>query len=801
MRFIIWLLLFQVSVVFGQEILPDCQSAKRFVPLRGGGALTDPANSRSDTLDVLNYAISLNLRQMSTQFMSGTCRITLVALQPEVDLIHLDLLGLTVDSVYDQQQSLSYGQSGESLFVFPNQPMQQGDTLQINVGYSGNPQQDNSWGGFYFASGYAYNLGVGFDAIPHNFGRVWFPCFDNFVERSTYDFHVLTSNTKQAYCNGVRTGIESIGEDSLLTHWQLTQEIPTYLAGIAVAGYTHATIPYQSISGEEIPMWLTALPGDTTNMKLSFTHLDEAMQAFEGRFGAYRWPKVGFSAVPFNAGAMEHATCIAYPKSLLDGTTNYETLMAHELSHHWWGDLVTCRTAEDMWLNEGWASFCEMLFTEVLYGEEAYRDAVRDNHKDVLLYAHRSDGGRFPVSGIPLNITYGDHVYNKGADVARTLRSFMGDEDFFAASAALMTERPFTDISSADLRDFFQNYTPLDLTAFFDQWVFGPGFPEFRIQQWSTGTGNSVELEIRQYAHYSNIPYTSVPLLLTFWDDEWNTFSTTITVGEESTQLQIQLPDGFNPVHAALNGDDKVALAVLAEERVIVNNGPNDCDYAEMDIVVTDLADGDTVRMHVENHWAQADESPIQGDYYISPDRWWRVFRSGDSANLQATIRYYGDSTQTRYFDPLFFDYVSSVGYNEDSIVLLYRPDPGQPWALFNDYERITTPGIDNWQGRIRIGNLLSGQFVWAVPRSPLLQQEAVSDGIRIMATPGKLIGFGLDELGTIRINDNSGRLMYQGDCEFEFELDTRSWPTGLYHVHIGSQRMNRIHALKVYIP
>ena len=177
-------------------------------------------------------------------------------------------------------------------------------------------------------------------------------------------------------------------------------------------------------------MWLTALPGDTTNMKLSFTHLDEAMQAFEGRFGAYRWPKVGFSAVPFNAGAMEHATCIAYPKSLLDGTTNYETLMAHELSHHWWGDLVTCRTAEDMWLNEGWASFCEMLFTEALYGEEAYRDAVRDNHKDVLLYAHRSDGGRFPVSGIPLNITYGDHVYNKGADVARNLRSFMGDEDF-----------------------------------------------------------------------------------------------------------------------------------------------------------------------------------------------------------------------------------------------------------------------------------------------------------------------------------------------------------------------------------
>jgi hypothetical protein len=69
------------------------------------------------------------------------------------------------------------------------------------------------------------------------------------------------------------------------------------------------------------------------------------------------------------------------------------------------------------------------------------------------------------------------------------------------------------------------------------------------------------------------------------------------------------------------------------------------------------------------------------------------------------------------------------------------------------------------------------------------------------MATPGKLRGYGLDELATVRINDNNGRLMYQGECEFEFELDTRSWATGMYHLHIGSQRMNRIHTLKVYIP
>jgi len=781
--------------------MPACRSSRKHIPLRGGGGATDPANMRSDTLDVLHYDLSINMREMSSAQLSAVCRIDLVSRMDEVGTLHLDLKSLIVDSVYSQEGNLAYTQAGESLWIQLQQPLQTGDTTQVWVAYHGQPAQDASWGGFYFASGYAFNLGVGFDAVPHNFGRVWFPCFDNFVERSSYSFHVLTTAVKQAYCSGIRTGLESIGEDSLLTHWELQESIPSYLAGMAVASYAHVEQEYQSISGTTIPMWLIAAPSDTTNMKLSFTHLDEAMAAFENRFGAYQWSKVGFSAVPFNAGAMEHATNIAYPRSTLDGTTTYETLMAHELSHHWWGDLVTCETAGDMWLNEGWASFCEMLFTEALYGSEAYVDAVRDNHKDVLLYAHRNDGGRYAVSGIPMNITYGDHVYNKGADIARTLRSYMGDDDFFEACSAWMTERSYTHASSADLRDFFQNYTEANLTYFFDQWVFAPGFPEFRIQSLSSGVTGLWDVNIQQFSHYNNLLMQEVPLEITFLDENLNRTSTNVLVSGANTWVSVQLPDGFAPVHAFLNGNDQLALAVLAEERIIDNNGPNDCDYAEMDIVVSDLPESDTVFVRVENHWAQADESLVQGEYYISPDRWWNVFRSGDTGVLNATIRYYGDSTQSRYFDPMFFDYLETFGYTEDSIVLLYRSNPLENWSLFSDYELITTPAADNWQGRIKIGNLLSGQYTWAVPNSPLLHPEVVSDGIKIYTSSGKLHGYGLDALGTVSITDNSGRTVYSSDCEYQFTIDTTSWAKGIYHVHIGSMVMNILYTFKVYIP
>ncbi len=769
--------------------------------MRGGGSALDPSNARSDTLDVLHYDIDINLRSMASSQISAVCRIDLVSLMDSVGRLHFDLKSLTVDSVYGEVSALVFYQSGESLWIDTEEPLMTGDTLEVWIAYHGQPVQDATWGGFYFSAGYAYNLGVGFDAVPHNFGRVWFPCFDNFVERSSFSFHVLTTEAKQAYCNGVKLGMELIGQDSLLTHWQLNESIPSYLAGIAVASYTHAELSYISLEGNEIPMWLIAVPSDTANMKLSFTHLDEAMAAFETRFGSYRWPKVGFSAVPFNAGAMEHATNIAYPRATLDGTTTYETLMAHELSHHWWGDLVTCETAEDMWLNEGWASFCEMLFTEALYGSEAYIDAVRDNHKDVLLYAHRNDGGRYPVSGVPSHITYGDHVYNKGADIARTLRSYMGDDAFFEACAAWMTEHSFSHVGSADLREFFQNYTEANLTYFFDQWVFAPGFPEFRIQSISPGATGWWNVHIKQFSHYNNLLMQEVPLAITFLDENLQRITTSVVASDVNTWTSVALPDGFVPVHAFLDGSDQLALAVLAEERLIDNGGPNDCDYAEMDIVVSDLPEGDTVFVRVENHWAQADESLVQGDYYISPDRWWNVFRSGESGLLNATIRYYGDSTQSRFFDPMFFDYLETFGYNEDSIVLLHRTNPSQPWSLFSDYELITTPGTDNWQGRIKIGNLISGQYTWAVPNSPLLHPEVVSDGITIYTSSGKLHGFGLDALGTVSITDNSGRTVYSADCEYQFTIDTTSWAQGIYHVHIGSMVMNILHTFKVYIP
>ena len=120
---------------------------------------------------------------------------------------------------------------------------------------------------------------------------------------------------------------------------------------------------------------------------------------------------------------MEHATNIAYPRyAIANGDKTSETLFAHELAHHWWGNTITCKTQEDMWLNEGWASYSERLFLEAVYGKKAYEDDIEANHHSVLQFAHVLDEAVLPVSGIGHANTYGRHVYDKGA---RSIISFL----------------------------------------------------------------------------------------------------------------------------------------------------------------------------------------------------------------------------------------------------------------------------------------------------------------------------------------------------------------------------------------
>ena len=414
-------------------------------------------DERADTFDVLSYEINASfLQYQANKEIEAT---TVLRIIPKINTrsVTLDLLGLNVRGVKIDGVNADFQYTSPKLLVTSTDIL--ADTFLLEVDYFGNPQKDAQWGGFYFTGEYAFNLGVGFAADPHNFGRVWFPCFDNFVDRATYHMNITVDQGLRAYGNGLLDEVVKNTDKTTTYKWVMDEPIPTYLAAVAIAEYEE--IEYE-VDG--IPVLLTALGEDTANLRSSFENLSPCIKRFVEVYGEHSFNRVGFNIVPFNAGAMEHATNIAYPRyAIANGSKTSETLFAHELAHHWWGNTITCRTQEDMWLNEGWASYSERIFLEAVYGRDRYDEDVEDNHRSVLQFAHVQDGDVLPVSGIGHANTYGRHVYNKGADMVHSLRGMMGDEAFFDACRSFQSDFKFQDVTTDDMRVHFEQFVSFSL--------------------------------------------------------------------------------------------------------------------------------------------------------------------------------------------------------------------------------------------------------------------------------------------------------------------------------------------------
>jgi aminopeptidase N len=696
-------------------------------------------NQRSDTIDILHYHVNLNITSVTSSPISGYTDVRMVPKQNGVTTLNLDLLRLTVDSIILNNSQLTYNYNDTLLKVNLGNAYNIGDTITVRVAYHGIPQIDPSgFGGFSFSSGYAYNLGVGFSADPHVYGRVWHPCFDNFVERATYSFAITTSNNHKAVCNGLLTSSLLNPNNTITWNWLLEQDIPTYLACVAVAAYTTVHQNFSGINGS-VPVELVAVPTDTTNMKNSFVKLEDAFDAFEERFGTYRWSKVGYVLVPFNGGAMEHATNIAYPKAAVtSGTTLYEAeLMSHELSHHWFGDLVTCKTAEDMWLNEGWASFSAFIFTESVYGNEAYKSDLRANQAKILQFAHVKEGGYRAVSGIPHQWTYGDHVYLKGASVAHTIRGYMGDSLFFNAAKYYLNKNAFKDVTSYTMRDDFETSSGLNLFDCFNDWVFNPGFAHFSVDSFkvdNTGGNHLVTVFVRQKLTGAPNLFNNVPLEVTFMNDAFLSYTNKIIMNGQTASFTMNVP--FEPTYAGLNLEGKIADAVVSQYKIIKTTGSNNLTDLKFNLNVTGISDSTFIR--VEHNFAAPDAPAPWSGYTISPNRYYKIdgiFSAGFKGT--AIIPYDGRSTTAsgnQYLDNLLFNSV----LNEDSLVLLYRKSTAHSWSVYPYYTKLASNLNDKF-GTVRLDSIQKGEYAFGMKSGITgVEKKIALSQIKLIPNPTK---------------------------------------------------------------
>ncbi len=647
-------------------------------------ALVIAQNERSDSFDILNYEISADLTSYSTQLLQAN---TIVLFSPKLEgLKHfrLDLEALTVDSVFYMGNKIPYNYDGRYIDITFAEALTKGNEYSVRVYYHGTPMicHDDGWGGFYFEDDVAYNLGIGIDCIPHNFGRAWFPCFDNFIEHSTYKYNIISDGGKVGYGLGELVDEEVLSGDTIKRVYVLDQPIPTYLSHIAVGPYTEINFIARS-EYTDVPVQIVVKPENKANAERHFKHIEQALQAMEYWYGPYMWDLIGYHIT--SRGAMEHPTGIAYPSSVLGGTDI--GLQTHELTHHWWGDIVTLETDADMWIKEGPATYAEQQIIEFRAGEQAFKDAVRLNNLNMIRTAHIADGGYLPLSPMPQRITYGVTTYDKAAAMFHNLRTYMGDSLFRMGMQYVLEEKTYGNINAYSFRDLLMEGTGLDLSDFFNDWILSPGWSDFAVNDYTleaNAASYTISGTIHQSQYHSGHFHNMVPLKLTAYFDDLSSVDTVVYASGEKTDFSFTVD--AKPTALIVNEDYSLCLASVTNSAKVTGEGLFSLTGTQLKTFCTEYTQDD--RVAVEHHFsappALLDESK---NLELSRRHYWKIAMARPGVNSYGFNYSYhgGDSTSIDF-------YVARDGI--DSMLLLYRKDLSSEWVEVPEY-RIVETGVN----------------------------------------------------------------------------------------------------------
>ena len=757
---------------------------KTFLILLFAAVYTLSAQTRIDSIHVARYDINLSFLDFTNNTIDGYTQLDVVSKVDNLSEIRLDFItSFSIDSIVtDDGTHLSFVHQDNMLYIVPSLNMNTDDTAKLFVHYQGVPF-GNSWGGFTFSNGYAFNLGAALYDVPHSYGRVWFPCIDEFTDKSLYSFSIRTEAHKRAICNGLLTDSTFLGDGTIRWKWQLRDPIPVYLAAVAVGEYELYADTFHSITSTVIPLEIYAPPAYMSNIPASFINIKTILRDYETRFVPFPRERIGYVLVNFGGGAMEHATNIAYPYFAVDGTTDYESLYAHEVSHEWFGNLITCEKAEEMWINEGFASYCELMINEVLYANpnpllDGYTQAVRALHYDVLTNVHKADGDYYALNNVPLEKTYGRTSYDKGALITHVLRNYLGDSLFFKGMKSVLTNYAFKNIGSEELFYHLSQVTGIDMTGFYEAYINQPGFLHFSIDSIvKLSAANQYNVHLRQRLHHATNFANNNKIDLTFFG--WNGQSYTVEKAQfsgETGVINATIP--FEPQFGIVDLYEKLADAIVDVNLQISNTGKIMCSEAYF---VPDIYSiEDTVFMRVEHNLVKPDELKTDNPfiYRISDNHYWRIEYT-DNAPMTGKLLFQYDARNSTSLD-----YQLTRGYSlSKDLILLYRRDARADWRSVPF--RIVNPGTF---GFLETTCLLPGEYVLAVgDPSVSIAEVTSSDDIKVYPNPNNGI-FSLQinnkDITHFSIVDMYGKKLQTGKVKSsDMQFDMSEYAPGVYFI------------------
>jgi hypothetical protein len=402
-------------VRLSEEAMWETKSAERLEARVLGASFAVQAESLH-SYDARHYQLNVTPSR-TANLISGTMTLDLRVVDPAIVNIDLFDTGLNVTAARVNGSARTFSVSSGMLLIPICQGIDcpahgAGDSLQVAVDYSASPPA-----GFYYYPRNSYTFAEPYDA------RYWMPCYDLPSDKATLDVYATVPDTNVCVSNGVLLSVTPGAPGTNVYHWQETHPLATYLMAITVAKFWQWT--QTTPSGPVIPVLENVFPEDSTKAKFDFENIPTMIPTFAARFGPYAFDKYGQVAVtPFGAGGMEHQSLTTINRTWVRGDRALEGGMAHELTHQWWGDKVTCVDFRNIWLNEGFASYGECIWQGDFYGAVAYDQAVQSQMSAAL---NADNNIRYALYDPPEANLFGTTIYKKGSLVLHMLRRILGD--------------------------------------------------------------------------------------------------------------------------------------------------------------------------------------------------------------------------------------------------------------------------------------------------------------------------------------------------------------------------------------
>lgn len=547
---------------------------------------------RISNYDVQHIKLELAIN-LEKKFVVGEAFIKLVPTEENFNQFELDAVGMKISNpklikFVDKTKkafklkTLRYDYNNMKLKIYLDNSYSMTDTLELRIHFSTSDPEK----GLYFITPTPTFPSKRYEVWSQGEGednRYWFPCYDYPNDKATTEISVNVDSKYHTISNGI---LLDKAEFSNTTTWHWVNDKPhsSYLVMLGIGNWD--TI---STSWDGIPIISYVPPGKKQWGENAYEQTADILKFFSEYIG-YRYPWHEFRQVAvqdFIYGGMENTGAVVlFEGSVYDERTepdyNATNLVAHELAHQWWGDVLTCRNWNEIWLNESFATYFQCLYTEHLLGKDEFDYNIYRNGNDAIKVDSTNRKPIYIREGLTTN------TYDKGSVVLNMLRYLIGDEKFRKTMNIFITKNEFKPVVTKDLSDALHsaldeklnNSIPANLNWFFNEWIYNAGQPEFNVDYTYDESTKEIILNAKQVQRMdsSSVFKTPVPIEIIT-----ETGAQSVTIETSDVVKTYKIKTDSKPLNVNFNKGNKVLCKLFfakpkSDWLYQLNNSPDAID-------------------------------------------------------------------------------------------------------------------------------------------------------------------------------------------------------------------------------